>query len=218
MAERARGRVGRTALASCVSLAVHASAIPLLLRAVPGHSIRPHLEVDLIVAPRLGRADGKLAGRGLGQVPPRKLKPKAAPAEISRKDAISGAPVPDQETVHAREDGGPAGLGAPNGTSDEWPIMTRLPALLNVRELLISLRRLYPVEERRAGRQSRVVLELDIDVNGAVVGAHIAQSGGTSFDAAALELAKLLRFSPACNAAGPVAVRIRQAIDFKLEA
>lgn len=67
----------------------------------------------------------------------------------------------------------------------------------------------YPPGEEATGRQAEVVLEFTIDVQGQVRDAKVVTSASPAFDAAALEAAAHLRFSPALQAGKPVAVRIR---------
>ncbi|MBI5244989.1 MAG: energy transducer TonB, partial [Elusimicrobia bacterium] len=46
---------------------------------------------------------------------------------------------------------------------------------------------------------------------------EVLSSAGAAFDAAAREVAKLMRFAPARNSLGPVPVKLRQPILFRLQ-
>lgn len=105
---------------------------------------------------------------------------------------------------------GGTGTGA-GGTVDEKP------RLLNAAEIIANSRRFYPEAERQAGRESRVVVDLHISAEGSVTSVDIVSTGGMSFDRAAREIARIMKFSPARVKGGPVAVKVRQAIPFKLE-
>ncbi len=72
----------------------------------------------------------------------------------------------------------------------------------------------YPATMRGRGLAGRVVVELDIDATGAVRQPKVVESAGPDFDAAALEAASRLRFSPATARGKPIAVRIRYAFRF----
>ncbi len=91
------------------------------------------------------------------------------------------------------------------------------PKLLNRDEIITNRRRFYPENERQAGREATVVVDLHISADGAVTAVDIVSTGGMSFDRAAREIARFMKFSPARVKGGAVAVKIRQAIPFKLE-
>jgi TonB family protein len=65
-----------------------------------------------------------------------------------------------------------------------------------------SIPAVYPVEERAAGREARVIVLATVDATGAVTAVEISESGGPRFDAAALEAARKWRFAPARDANG----------------
>ena len=62
-----------------------------------------------------------------------------------------------------------------------------------------------------------MVLDLHVDTNGHVRSMDVIKSGGQDFDIAAQKAAALLRFTPAFMGSQRVAVKMRQAIQFKLE-
>ena len=67
----------------------------------------------------------------------------------------------------------------------------------------------YPKDLLDKGLRGQVVLELDLDVEGKVSKATVAESAGPDFDAAALEAGKQLQFSPARAAGKAIPVRIK---------
>jgi len=81
---------------------------------------------------------------------------------------------------------------------------------------LANLRRFYPESERRIGREGTVLLTLRIGPDGTVGPVEVAQSAGAAFDNAAKAVAFLMRFAPAEGQAGPVPVKISQAMVFRL--
>src|SRR5438105_6724568 len=67
----------------------------------------------------------------------------------------------------------------------------------------------YPPDRLERGEAAVVVLRIDIDEQGAVVRAEVAQSAGADFDASALAAIRKFRFSPAKDATGkPLLVRV----------
>jgi TonB family protein len=115
-------------------------------------------------------------------------------------------------------DGGLGGLG--DGTGDgevDWVYLTEIPRLLNREDLLRDIQRYYPEDERRAGREGRVVLSVRIGADGRVRGAQVARGAGPLFDDAARRVMAAARFSPARRGAQTVAVRFNWPIDFQLQ-
>ncbi len=108
--------------------------------------------------------------------------------------------------------------GVPGGTgTGAGGVVDVNPKLLNRDEIIANRRRFYPENERQAGREATVVVVLHISADGAVTSVDIVGTGGMSFDRAAREIARFMKFSPARVKGGAVAVKIRQAIPFKLE-
>ena len=110
-----------------------------------------------------------------------------------------------------------ADYGSPGGLGTGGAPLVSLPRLLNRDDVLRNLRRFYPEPERRAGREGTVLVDIHIGADGLVGGVDIAGSAGSAFDAAAQAVAKLMRFSPAQAKSGPVPVKIRQAMVFRLQ-
>lgn len=89
--------------------------------------------------------------------------------------------------------------------------LTRAPALVT----FVSAE--YPAVERDAGREAKVVVQVDIGIDGTVTAATIATSAGTAFDDAALAAVRQFVFTPAEIDGAPAPVRILYEYEFKLE-
>jgi TonB family protein len=139
-------------------------------------------------------------------------------------------PTPETKKLEPPSDGEAAGrpeaqgqgpgLGGLGGVGDgevDWVYLTDLPRLLNRERLLRDVRKYYPEVERRAGREGRVALDVHINAVGRVTGVTVVESAGDLFDEAARKVLSQARFSPARVKDRAVAVKIRQAIDFRLE-
>ncbi|MBX3157927.1 MAG: TonB-dependent receptor [Deltaproteobacteria bacterium] len=75
----------------------------------------------------------------------------------------------------------------------------------------------YPPDERAAGREAKVVAQVDIGADGAVVAASVVESAGQAFDDAALAAIRQFEFTPAEIDGAPASVRILYAYEFKLD-
>jgi len=95
--------------------------------------------------------------------------------------------------------------------------LSRFPEVLNWADVSSILQRFYPDRERLLGKQGKVVLDLHIDTHGRIVAVDIVESDWPAFNKAAVRAAKMLRFSPAFIGSRPVAVKIRQNIQFRLQ-
>lgn len=73
---------------------------------------------------------------------------------------------------------------------------------------------IYPPADLTARTHAAVVLLVSIDVEGHVTGVDVAQSGGKSFDDAAITAMRLWTFTPAKREGKPVASRIRVPFHF----
>jgi len=140
---------------------------------------------------------------------------KPVPAQVPTKPVA--APVPEEPPTPVGPVGNTTGEYA-IGTGENGPnVLSRLPQLINLSDLSAILRRFYPEEARAHGIEGTVVLDLHIDTDGHVKSVDIVRSGGRDFDTAAQKAAMLLRFTPAFMGSQRVAVKMRQAIQFKLE-
>jgi protein TonB len=134
---------------------------------------------------------------------------KAEPAPIPTKPVHAPPPEAPEPPPPSEYN---VGIGGYNAV-----VLSRIPQLLNLSALRAILQRLYPETARSQGRQGMVVLDLHIDTEGHVKSVDVVQSGGADFDDAAKRAALLLRFTPAFLGSQRVAVKMRQAIQFKLE-
>ena len=97
------------------------------------------------------------------------------------------------------------------------PAYTTAPKLLNREQVRIAMMRNYPVREREQKIGAKVFVWVHLDQHGAVADAKVKQTAGPAFDAAALRVAKTMRFSPALNQLGePIAVWVSIPISFCL--
>ncbi len=157
-------------------------------------------------------------------------KPVARPKEWVKpapNQKVEPAPIPTQPVAPVPEEPPPApantatgngtgeyGVGTGDGSAN---VLSRIPQLLNLSDLRAILQRFYPEEARSQGREATVVLDIHIDTDGHVTAVDIVRSGGPDFDEAAQKAVKLLRFTPAFLGSQRVNVKMRQAIQFKLE-
>lgn len=176
-------------------------------------------------------------------LPPEQTKPAEAPkqAEGEGKETTEKAPewvVPNERTkvilpptlesappaqrpaVVAPEGTGPGGMNGQglgtggSGTGADW--VNRPPRLINRGDVLANLKRFYPELERRAGREGKVLVEIEIGTDGLVHAVRVLSSAGELFDEAAQKVAKLMRFEPELKASIPVTSRKKQSIYFQL--
>ena len=74
----------------------------------------------------------------------------------------------------------------------------------------------YPISERNAGKEARIVVEVYINVNGAVDEVKLIKSGGAAFDEAVIKSVKASSFEPGYMDGKQVAVRMQIPYVFKL--
>lgn len=116
-------------------------------------------------------------------------------------------PVPREPDGPLEEaDGSPEDSSEPPGQGTDGGL--RPP------ELETYVEPIYPVDAPE-GARGRVVLELTIDVEGAVQAAEVVETADEAFVAAAIEAATQLRFVPARRGGTPVAAQILYALDFE---
>jgi TonB family protein len=166
------------------------------------------------------------ARKAAAPAPPKPAAPKKEWVKPAPDQKVVPAPIPTQPVAAptpeetppppaAAENGtGEYGIGTGDGSAN---VLSRIPQLLNLSDLRAILQRFYPEEARSQGREATVVLDIHIDTDGHVTSVDIVRSGGTDFDEAAQKAAKLLRFTPAFLGSQRVNVKMRQAIQFKLE-
>ncbi len=188
------------------------------------HSAKPTMEIDLTNFGSIGpKGGGKTAS------PARPAPPKAAEKEwVKPKESaktlplttpqkfspVASAPSLSKPASTSNPSGGSGGNVAGSGAGLNQ--LSRFPQLINLNDLQIILQRLYPEEARLKHIEATVVLDIHLDTDGRVTSTEIIKSAGSAFDQAAQKAAKLLKFTPAYIGSQPVAVKIRQAIEFKL--
>lgn len=96
-------------------------------------------------------------------------------------------------------------------------VMTVAPELKNRLAVENALRRLYPPMLRDAGVGGRVVVWVLVDEEGGVARAIVKEaSGAAQLDAAALDVARVMRFSPAMNRDQKVKVWVAIPVQFRV--
>jgi len=116
----------------------------------------------------------------------------------------------------------PATLDLETSRLVEWPDkpleLTVTPAILNPEEVLDAIARAYPNTLRREGRGGTVGMLFLVGASGAVEGIRVGQIAAyEELNAAAVQVARVYRFSPAQAGGEPVAVWVSHAIDFRVE-
>lgn len=103
----------------------------------------------------------------------------------------------------------------PDGSPPVTP--TVRPTLVNVPDVQRALMAAYPVQLRDAGIGGAPQVWAHIDERGAVIDSRIYESSETeALDAAALEVARVMRFTPARNGDQPVAMWVVIPIRFSV--
>lgn len=127
------------------------------------------------------------------------------------------APVPVGKAPGGEGPGGERGRGGSGGGPGTGEaIVNRPPRLVNRAEIQAGLRSAYPVAERLAGREGQVMVALLIGEDGRVRDIEVIESAGAGFDGAARRVAWKMIFEPALVRSVPTAVKVRQAVTFRL--
>ncbi len=185
---------------------------------------RRRVEIDITNMGRMGAPAAPKLAPARAHAPPKPVAPprewtKAAPNRRAEPAPIPTKPVapqPEPAPPAPRPETGTGEIGVGTGEGGEARL-ARLPQLLNLSDLAAIQRRFYPEKAREDGREATVVLDIHIGPDGRVSAVEVVQSADRDFEQAAIHVAQLLRFSPAYVANAPVAVKMRQAIQFKLE-
>lgn len=149
--------------------------------------------------------------------PPERIERPAAPIAgdvdvditipLTRLDPETAAPLPPP----------PITRGDDESRTEAFTVFTVAPRLLNREEVERSLQRAYPAMLRDAGVGARVELRVHVDENGRMISAEVSRSGGHSaFDRAALDVARIMRFSPALNRDRRVSVWVSVPLTFEV--
>lgn len=152
---------------------------------------------------------------------PRKTPTQSAPASTA---AASEAVAQTDEEPSSRElvaalARSLAEENAASAVRDEAPGRTAAPVQFGSDEGPKFLKRAdieYPGGARRADRQGRVVLRLELDKRGTLLRAEIAESAGPRLDRAALRFARASTYTPAARDGRPVACTALLPITFNL--
>ncbi|CAN5754399.1 hypothetical protein BH23GEM5_BH23GEM5_05580 [soil metagenome] len=136
-----------------------------------------------------------------------------APAEASGKAVPASVRVPI--TLAGSDD--PSAISPPAaGSSNSGPRASASPKLLNSDEVQHALGAAYPAALKRAGTGGTVHLRLDLDEKGHVMEITVARtSGHQELDAAALQIARTMRFSPQREQGRPVSARVEVPVTFQ---
>lgn len=112
-----------------------------------------------------------------------------------------------------------AALSSGEGEEGDKPRFTpfdRRPDLLNRAEVVVALERAYPPLLRQAGIGGTTYAWISIDERGQVTNAVVSRSSGhEEIDAAALKVARILKFTPAGRKGENVAVMIELPFTFR---
>jgi TonB family protein len=131
----------------------------------------------------------------------------ASSALLVTRNTLAQAP-------HARQRAEPDSDDAPSPAHRQPPAPK---AVLVAPQLQTYAEPAYPPSKLAAGERARVVLTLTVDATGHVANAVVADSAGPEFDAAALEAAPRLVFSPATSDGAPIASKIPFAFTFDFQ-
>ncbi len=203
------------------SLGLHAGVLIFGSLVQAPASPAPPITVDLTLAgpfPGTGAAKLGARARAAPRAAPLHVPPSAVDPSVKVEPKAAGVDAGEAEGT-AQVSGGAgsgANMGSPHATGDGGAPVEP-PKLLNHSEILRNLRRFYPDSERRARREGRVLLAIEVGVDGRVAGVEILDSGGAVFDAAAENVARLMRFIPGRGASGAVAVKVAQQFIFQME-
>ncbi len=227
-----------------LSAALHALLLALSLNFHFKKNSNSPIEVDL-TNPVIGTGPKKLgapkrqvikASPLPAQVAPKTPPPKTPPPTpktwtLPTKNTQKTIPLPPQKpstpggtktgtgtSPLAGGSGKGANYGSPTGTGNGGsPAGIIPPKLLNLNEVLKNLERFYPKAEREKGQEASVLVAIHIGIDGQVTGVDILKPAAADFNEAAKQVARLMKFSPARNAQGPIAVKIAQQMIFRLD-
>lgn len=208
--------------AIALSLGVHLSLFVFAWFLTGGFRSPEIVEIDLTQFTQVGSVPHH---RGTDRPAARPVKPAPAPKEWStppKGSETRPAPVEAPATEAGAEKFSGESTETANmvGSSDGFAdvaTVSRLPEIANWRELQANLRKYYPEYERVKRNEGNVTIELRISEEGKVVSSFVVRSAGPAFDEAAKKVAALLRYKPALVGRKPVAVKLRQTIQFKLD-
>lgn len=226
-----------------LSIAFHALLLTLSLNFHFKKNLNSPIEVDL-TNPIIGSGPKKLGApkrqlikaplvpaQPAPKTPPPKTPPTPKTWTLPNKNTQKAIPLPPQKPSSpggtktgtgtsplAGGSGKGANYGSPKGTGNGGsPAGIIPPKLLNLNEVLKNLERFYPKAEREKGQEASVLVAIHIGIDGNVTGVDILKPAAADFNEAAQQVARLMKFSPARNAQGPIAVKIAQQMIFRLD-
>ncbi len=188
-------------------------------------SQKHQVEIDITNMGHMGAPGPRSAPAPAPPAPPKPVAPPKEWTKPAPNQKVAPAPIPTAPVaqvpeppppVPAPQPAGNGEIGIGTGEGGEG-LISKLPQLLNLSDLSVILQKFYPEKAREEGRQATVVMDIHIGSDGKINGVEVVQSGDSDFDVAAVRVAQLLRFKPAYVNGQPVAVKMRQAIQFKLE-
>ncbi|MGD8287145.1 MAG: energy transducer TonB [Gemmatimonadota bacterium] len=143
--------------------------------------------------------------------------PVAAPVNVSDEVTIAPTTWDQNPVTDLLPPPSNAAIRAAAASSGFTPY-TVAPRVLNTDEVVRAMTREYPKTLRDAGIGGTVNVIFSIDADGAVLGTAIGETSGyDALDRAALEVADVIRFSPALNRDVRVAVQVRFPIVFRVD-
>lgn len=145
--------------------------------------------------------------------------PRAAAAALAAVAAAAlacEAPAPDRSGEEAPLTEAPASEVAESSERPTFVPYEQPPELINPREAREALQRLYPEELKAKEEGGEVTLWMYVDSDGTVTEIRVHESSGhPALDAAAREVARVMRFEPARQEDEPTAVWVQQNVVFE---
>ena len=182
----------------------------------------PTPPVELPPPPSVGR-DPVEGGTGprpdFGTLPPPTIDPTTIPVPTVGPPTDEGWYIGRGVTAGGEARPAAGGDQPPPDPADNpgaFVPMSVAPDLLNRAAVQRALQRLYPPMLRDAGFGGQVVVWVYVDESGSVIKAVVRKSSGhTELDAVALEVVKVMRFSPAMNRDQRVKVWVSVPVTFR---
>ena len=127
---------------------------------------------------------------------------------LVNKVPVSDPNAPSQMQPVSQPYGGMGGTGV--GTYLPYHAVSRIPYFKT------QIKPVYPLSERTAGVEARVIVEVYINEHGMVDKVKLVKSGGASFDQAVMSAVQESSFEPGYLEGKPIPVRIQIPYSFKL--
>jgi len=216
--------------ATLYSVGIHASLILLAawlsvaLDPMPGKptddSVTP---IYIAIPPQLITEPAGASPEGSGSSAPVYVVPSVPipgmpdlPAQRTAEFAQPGTPT--AEPARSNEQSGGSNESAGIARSDGFRVLSIAPAIMNEQQVKQALVRSYPGILRDAGIGGLAIVWVLIDEDGRVVRSELKESSGyPALDEAALEVAPIMRFSPAMNRDQRVKVWVSIPVRFRAD-